>query len=365
MASPTPAEPPIRAELRIQTICLTILAVIAVGLALWWLQPVMIPFVMAAFLAIAFMPLVDMLEARCRLPRTIAVCVALFLAVLVLLAMGLVVYNAAGQFTNEQNLARYQNQLTAMMKELAASLPLERFGTDEQNFIKTFSGFLEDGVRGVLSGVPVAAAGVLSKSGLVLIFLFFLLMSSVKRDRPIGGAWGEMESRIRNYLLTMTAISVVTGVLVGLVLWLFGIQGAAVFGLLTFLLNFIPAVGSFISIILPIPIVLLTANLNGFEKLLAIGIPAVIQFIIGNFIQPKLMGEHMRLHPVVILIALIFWGTLWGVVGAFLAVPLTSIIRIACDRNPFTKPAANLMAGHLDSLRNEPPPPAEMASEPS
>ena len=113
-------------------------------------------------------------------------------------------------------------------------------------------------MKGVLSSVPVAVAAVLSKSGLVLIFLFFLLLSSVKRDQPIGGAWGEMEGRIRSYILTMTALSGVTGILVSLVLWYFGVQAAAVFGLLTFLLNFIPSVGSFISIILPIPIVLLT-----------------------------------------------------------------------------------------------------------
>src|SRR5271169_1618809 len=128
---PAPSEPPIRAELRTQTFCLTVLAVVAVGFALWWLQPVMIPFVMAAFLAIAFMPLVDLLETRGRLSRTLAVCVALLLAVLVLLAMGVLVYNAAAQFTDEKKLAQYQEQLTKMTKDLAASLPLERFGVDE------------------------------------------------------------------------------------------------------------------------------------------------------------------------------------------------------------------------------------------
>ncbi|HTQ40426.1 MAG TPA: AI-2E family transporter [Pirellulales bacterium] len=359
---PAAPEPPIRAELRVHTLCLCLLTVVAVGFALWWLQPVLIPFVMAVFLAVAFMPLVDVLEVRCRLPRTIAVCVALLLAVLVLLATGVLVYNAGEQFTNEQNLKQYQNQLDSMMKGLAASLPLERFGIEESDFLSTIGQFLQSGVEGVLSGVPLALAAVLSKSGLVLIFLFFLLMSSVKRDRPIGGAWGEMEGRIRSYILTMTTLSGVTGILVGFVLWLFGVQAAAVFGLLTFLLNFIPNVGSFISIILPIPIVLLTGKLSGLEKFLAICIPAAIQFVIGNFFQPKLMGSHMRLHPVAILVALIFWGMLWGVVGAFLAVPITSIIRIACDRHPLTRPVANLMAGRLDALREEP---VVVASDPS
>src|SRR5439155_5682077 len=126
------------------------------------------------------------------------------------------------------------------------------------------------------------------------------------------------------------------------------------FGLLTFLFNFIPNVGSFISIILPIPIICLSNNLTTAEKWMAVLIPAAIQFVIGTFIQPKMMGESMKLHPVVIVISLIFWGMLWGIVGAFLAVPITSIIRIACDRHPLTRPVANLMAGKLDALREEP-----------
>ena len=77
----TPVEPPIRAELHVQTICLAALTVVAVGFALWWLQPVMIPFVVAAFLAFALMPLVDGLEVYVHLSRTFAVCVALLLAI--------------------------------------------------------------------------------------------------------------------------------------------------------------------------------------------------------------------------------------------------------------------------------------------
>ena len=179
-------------------------------------------------------------------------------------------------------------------------------------------------------------------------------MSSVKRDRPIGGAWGEMEDRIRSYLVTMTLLSGVTGALVGAVLSIMGVPAAVLFGLLTFLLNFIPNVGSFIATILPIPMVVLASNFTWPQALMAILIPGAIQFFIGNFIQPKMMGNHMQLHPVVILMALIFWGTLWGVIGAFLAVPITSIIRIACDRHPLTRPVANLMAGRLDALREEP-----------
>jgi AI-2 transport protein TqsA len=350
----THAESPLRAELRIQTICLSVLTVVALGFALWWLKPVLIPFVVAAFLAIAFNPLVDVLEVRSRLSRTLAVCVALLLAFIVLAAMGLVISNAVEQFTSEKNLTEYQSQISMLVNELTDSLPLARLGVDRKDFVDFCETSLGDIAQSVLRGVPAAAADVISKSALVLVFLFFLQISSLKRDHPIGGAWGEMESRIRGYLITMTALSGATGALVGAVLSIFGVKAAVLFGLLTFLLNFIPNVGSFISILLPIPIVMLTPDLSVAQKIMAIGIPAVIQFLIGNFIQPKLMGGHMKLHPVVILIALIFWGMLWGIVGAFLAVPITSIIRIACDRHPLTKPVADLMVGRLDAFREEP-----------
>jgi AI-2 transport protein TqsA len=348
------AEPPIRAELRIQTICLSVLTVVAAGFALWWLRPVMIPFVVAAFLAFAFTPLVNLLETRARLPRTLAVCAALLLAVLVLLGVGAVVSTAAGQFTDEKNLAQYQQQLASLVHEITDWLPLDRFGISAKQFTDFIATSLESLLQSLLLGVPAAMAGIVSQSALVLVFLFFLLLSGVKRDHPIGGAWGEMESRIRSYLVTMTTLSGVTGVLVAVILSLFHVQAAVMFGLLTFLLNFIPNVGSFISILLPIPIVWLTPELSTVGKVLAITIPAVIQFAIGNFIQPKMMGDSMKLHPVVILMSLIFWSILWGIVGAFLAVPITSIIRIACDRHPLTKPIANLMAGRLDALREEP-----------
>jgi AI-2 transport protein TqsA len=377
----THIEPPIRAELHVQTICLSALTVVAVGFALWWLQPVMIPFVVAAFLAFALMPLVDGLEVHARLSRTLT-------------------STAVVQITN--NASRYEEQLGTLIDEVGhwpvlrwlglkpTELPVQSEATNTQQATppvavpsaagpdhanqaednttpatgaNPFQLIPQSAVQSFLIGATNAVLGIVKQSVVVLVFLFFLLLSSVKRDRPIGGAWGEMEARIRTYIITMTTLSGVTGMLVGAVLSLFGVQAAVLFGLLTFLLNFIPNVGSFISILLPIPIIWLSPDLSLLAKLLAILIPAVIQFFIGNFIQPKLMGEHMKLHPVTILISLIFWGMLWGIVGAFLAVPITSIIRIACDRHPLTKPVADIMAGRLDNLREEPVVVAEVSAQ--
>jgi AI-2 transport protein TqsA len=345
-------EQPIRAELRIQTICLSVLTVVAAGFALWWLRPVLIPLVVAAFLAFALRPLVDLLEVHARLPRTFAVCVALLLAVLVLVVVGLLTSTAVTQITSSAS--QYEDRLKALIEWCSNLAPLQWLGIKLDADSNPFSLIPESAVQTFLISATNAVLGVVKQSVIVLVFLFFLLLSSAKRDRPIGGAWGEMEDRIRAYIVTMTTLSAVTGVSVGVVLYIFGVQAAVLFGLLTFLLNFIPNVGSFISILLPIPIVFLSPNFTTAQAVMAITIPAAIQFAIGNFIQPKLMGNHMQLHPVVILSSLIFWGMLWGVVGAFLAVPITSIIRIACDRHPLTRPVADLMAGNLGALREEP-----------
>jgi AI-2 transport protein TqsA len=392
---PNPIEPPIRAELHVQTVCLSIITVVAVGFALWWLQPVMIPFVVAAFLAFALMPLVDGLEVHARLPRSIAVCVALLLALGVLGAAGALTSTAVVQVTN--NASQYEKQLGDLAGEFFKLPPVQWLGikpphtepgaadstappqngtpspstqppaktaqstSTEEKKSNPFGLLPESAVQTILLGTTNAILGIVRQSVVVLIFLFFLLMSSRKRDRPIGGAWGEIEARIRAYIVTMTTLCAVTGLLVGIVLAVIGVQAAVLFGVLTFLLNFIPNVGSFIATLLPLPIVLLS-DLPTPLKIMAIAIPAAIQIVIGNLIQPKMMGDSMKLHPVTILIALIFWGMLWGVVGAFLAVPITSIIRIACQRHALTRPVAAIMAGRLDALRQEPPVAAQQSA---
>jgi AI-2 transport protein TqsA len=390
--------PPIRAELRIQTICMAILTAMAVAAALYWLRPVMIPFVVAAFLAFALRPIVDRLESYVHLPRTLAVCAALLLALLALLSIGWLVKVSVSQVTS--NLGQYEDQVQKLIDDAgemvsvqkywnhskpkpntesspsdkpttqespdnekadqhapALPKPADEFTAKNEQNQRSLNPFeiLPDGLlQSWFWNVTGTVADVVKQSGVVLIFLFFLLLSSVKRDQPIGGAWGEVESQIRAYLFTMTALSAACGISVWLVLAAFGVQAAVLFGLLTFLLNFIPNIGSAIATVLPLPFIWMSPSLGLGGMILASVIPAAIQFVIGNFLQPNLMGNSMKLHPVVILMALIFWGMIWGIVGMFLAVPITSIIRIACDRHELTKPVADLMAGNLDALRDAP-----------
>ena len=149
-------------------------------------------------------------------------------------------------------------------------------------------------------------------------------------------------------------ISAITGVLVWVTLTIIGLKLAGVFGILAFLLNFIPSIGSIIVTFLPVPIAVVQFQSSPWLIVLVVAIPGAIQNLLGNIIEPKLQGEGLNLHPVTILLALSFWGLLWGIVGMFLAAPITAAIRIVLMQFDMLRPIAKLMAGDL----TEPPPSA-------
>jgi AI-2 transport protein TqsA len=192
--------------------------------------------------------------------------------------------------------------------------------------------------------------GVISNSLLVVIFMIFMIAGQGLQKAPTGSLWWEVETRIKRYLLTMLLTSGVTGVLVGLVLEILGVKAGWMFGFLAFLLNFIPNIGSIIATILPLPVALIDPELGLASKILVLAIPGGIQFVIGSIIQPKLMGGSLDLHPIVVLLSLIFFGTIWGIIGMFLAVPITAVVKILLERFGYTRAIAELIAGKTDML---------------
>ena len=157
----------------------------------------------------------------------------------------------------------------------------------------------------------------------------------------------QVESNIRRYLATKTALSAITGILVTLILAYLGLELAVVFGVLTFILNFIPSIGSIIATLLPLPVAYAQFESGWMLLWVLLLLPGSVQMLIGNVIEPRIMGEGLDLHPITILFALTFWGLLWGPIGAILAVPITAILRIAMARFQSLQPVAEIMAGRL------------------
>ncbi len=329
----------------VQTICLVVLSALAVAAALYWLAQVMVPFVLAVFIAYGLSPLVDLSVRRLKFPRALAVAGTLALAFLLLVLMGGLISASVGQLA--QNVDAYQEQLSSLLAELTTKLPLERFGISVDAQLDPLSQIPASAVGRMLLGTTNALVEILSQSLLVLIFVVFLLIGSGGRTPPLLGVWSEIESNIQLYLGMKAALSAATGILVGVTLGVLGVDLALVFGLFAFLLNFIPSIGSVIATLLPLPVVLVSPELSTLAAVLAIAIPGTIQFAIGNVIEPKIMGDTLDLHPIVILIMLIFWGILWGIPGMLLATPITAVLKILFGKLEQTRPLAHLLAGRL------------------
>ncbi|HNR32987.1 MAG TPA: AI-2E family transporter, partial [Candidatus Hydrogenedentes bacterium] len=189
------------------------------------------------------------------------------------------------------------------------------------------------------------AMSIVSNVFLVLIFTAFLLMGRAPRAVRTG-AYAEIDRHVRRYIAIKVALSALTGILVAGTLYLLGLELAGIFGLLAFFLNFIPSVGSIVATLLPVPLAIAQYE-NPWMVLPVVAVPGAIQIAIGNGIEPKMMGEGLNLHPVTVLLALAFWGLLWGVVGMVLAAPLTAVVRIVLLHFETVRPIAELMAGKL------------------
>jgi AI-2 transport protein TqsA len=319
-----------------------------VAVSLYWLEPVLVPFVLAVFITLGMSLFIDLQMKYLHMPRLVAMLVTIIVGLLILAVFGLLVFKAVDQLND--NAGIYGQQIEAMFDELSKAVPLKSFGVDADDDGSLLSQIPVTTVRQVLLDTGTAVMGIVSRGMLVLIFVIFLLSGQMVSKRPVGGMLGQAEAGIKRYIVTKILVSVITGVTVGLALTLLGVEMALMFGLFAFLLNFIPSIGSVISTLLPLPVVLVTPGMSLATGILAIAIPGAIQFAIGNVIEPKIMGRSLDLHPIVILMALIFWGMLWGIVGMLLATPMTAVVKIFLSKREFTAPLASLLSGHLEVI---------------
>ena len=334
-------------EERIRTVCLLLIATVVVGAALHWLSPVMIPFVLSVFFALALSPLVDFQVDRLRMPRGLAVLGAFLIAIVILSLLGYLITSSAVKLA--ANSGEYQAKFTMMVQRISDALPLETLGIDLDSVMNIPIG----AIGTMLVTTTNTLVGIVSNGTLVAIFVVFMLIGggAAAGSKPTG-TWAEVEGQIKRYIVFKALLSAATGIAVGGILSLLGVDLAMVFGLFAFLLNFIPSIGSIIATLLPVPVVLMSPGLSMPAAIMAIAIPGAIQFSVGNVIEPKIMGDELDLHPVTILLTLIIWGMLWGIAGMLLATPITAVMKILFSKSELTAPIADIMAGRLDRLRD-------------
>lgn len=240
-------------------------------------------------------------------------------------------------------------------------------------------------VSGYLRTAAGQAGNLMSGTVLVILFVGFLFAERVwfstklvnffgdkAQAERVGKIMGSIIHRVNYYLLVKTAVSGVTGVMVFGVAQFFSLELAAALGVLTFVLNFIPNIGS----IAATALVALVAYVQLAEPgatLAIFLIVGTIQFVNGNIIDPMLMGRALRLSSFGIIISLAFWGAVWGIPGMFLSVPIMVALMIVCSEIPALRPVAILLSREglpepetaLDELPPPGAPSMPVAQEPS
>jgi AI-2 transport protein TqsA len=187
---------------------------------------------------------------------------------------------------------------------------------------------------------------IVSNITLIVLFMTFFLIGS-KQQRPITNpAIKEMLANVSVYLSVKLMASLITGLIVAGILLGFQVKLAVLFALFAFLLNFIPSVGSIVSVLLPAPVLFLQYGF-GPQFFVVLGLLGATEFIIGNLVEPRFLGEGMDLHPAAVVGSLIFWTLVWGVPGAFLSVPITASLKIVLSKIKHTRPVAEILAGRL------------------
>lgn len=237
-----------------------------------------------------------------------------------------------------------------------AALPAltERLGPEAQERIIT--ALTNFNITGWIRSLAGQASGLLSGSVLVILFVGFMfaeqvwfplkierLANDADHARQIRRIIASIMHRVNRYLVVKTGVSAVTALIVWLIFWTMGLELATAVALLTFVLNFIPSVGSIIATLIA---VLLAFVLTGDPTATVIVgvLCAVTQFLIGNIIDPMLLGQTLRLSSFGIILSLAFWGAIWGVPGMFLAVPIMVALMIICAHIPWLRGIAVMLS---------------------
>jgi AI-2 transport protein TqsA len=340
---------------------LAALVIVAAGLKAS--QELMVPFLLAAFIAtIAATPMFWLQHKG--VPPALSLPVVMILMVFIIVLLGAMVAQSASAFSAK--LPFYQERLLTFQTDMKGWIePLvDRLGIPNP-LESIFSSFSPNTALELAGNTLSRLGGVLSNSFLILLTVIFILaeaasfprklsdvLSNPERDLPYFARFAE---NVNRYIAIKTTVSAATGFVVTAMLWLLGVDFPILWGLLAFLLNYVPTIGSIIAAVPPVLLTLIQIS-PGAATGVALGFLA-INIIMGNAIEPRFMGRGLGLSTLVVFLSLVVWGWILGPVGMLLSVPLTMTAKIALEANPDTEWIAHLL-GPADAL-------PEIATEPA
>lgn len=330
-------------------ITLACLAIILAGIK--FATEIIVPFLLALFIAIICSPVINAMTAR-KIPQWLAITLLFVLILLLFFFLAGLINNTIREFT--ASIPQYKILLSQRVSDLATlavkwHIP---FSISKEQALENFDPSV---LMNFVSKLLLSFSNVVTNVFVLLLVVVFMLLEAptakYKLARALTASSQDVQKQERyldrilkgviRYLGIKTLVGLMTAISVWGLLTLMGIQYALLWAILSFLLNYIPNIGS---IIAAVPIIVQALLLNGFSSgfLVAIGV-IMINMIIGNIIEPRMMGKTLGLSTLIIFLSLLFWGWLLGTVGMLLSVPLTMTLKIALESNPHTVRYAALL----------------------
>jgi predicted PurR-regulated permease PerM len=325
-----------------------IIVVFLLGVFLKLAKPVLIPFCLALFLSFAVTPALDFLIRR-KVPKSVATGVILLLTFVLLYLMGVLFYASGKQFASE--LPSYNEMMKSFLEGVDRTIDNPRLKAEVLGWINSLNA---EKVGGIILSALGPFISFMSQLLLVLVFMIFILAGRGRLEKKIALAFSpeqastvsravrKIDHQVQKYLAVKTLVCLITGILTTIILALFRLPFAVVFGVLAFFLNYIPTIGSIIATVLPVLLAVFSfGHLGPAVGILAL--LAAINVILGNFVEPRIMGKGLELSPLLVFFSLFFGAWLWGIPGMILAVPSLAILKIIFDNIPSLKMLAAMM----------------------
>jgi len=351
---------------------ISVLGLFVIFLVLKELQHIFIPLVIAYFLFFFFEPLNDYLEAK-KIPIAFIIFIDLFLTISLFYGISRIVIDSFMRFGAQ--MPQYEQKLNNIISAEAVSLGMKnRLLThfDISRILKS----IDIGV--LASGVFSSTLTIVASMFLVIFFFIFINTGhnkifeairmrylerevnstlkkmkkemktgtipeafnekeyfetmTIQRELTLKKTFKEITEQVQRYIITKFLISLSLGLLVGIILRLFGVEFYIIWAMFAILLNFIPNIGSVFAVIMPALMALVQYGSFGYAAIVA-AVIIVVHNIVGNILEPKIYGNRLGLNPLVILLSLLIWGYIWGIVGMLLSVPLTAIVKIVLSNS--------------------------------
>lgn len=337
-----------------QKILISLASIVIILAGLKAASGIIVPFLIAVFIAIIVAPIIDMLE-KIKIPRTISFTLVSMGFFWILTTIGNVTLSTLYDFTSQ--LPEFQKKFNLLLEGWVAKINsydivildpnffnLEKLGIDPNNIFSTTSSFVKK------------TGSIASTSFFIFLMVAFMLFETkILKDKvaymnsqnPAANVFVDgFVYNLKRYLMIKTIASGATGLFIGLGLWFLGIPYAKLWGILAFFLNYIPTIGSIVAAIPAVFVTVISGVIT--EAFWVLGIYLVANTVIGSIIEPKFLGDGLGISTIVVLISLLLWGFVFGIGGLFLAVPLTMSLQIAFNTNPKTKPISVLLSNKVE-----------------